>query len=102
MPPDLPILNANIQTMDMARPKADAILIRAGCNVMLGSSDDLRACAGAQVRVIGAAGRLVLPGFQDAHVHLMEMISVRTTSGHQQTLFYPHERSTASARIFEK
>ena len=72
MPPDLLILNANIHTMDMARPKADAILIRAGRVVMLGSCEDVKARAGAKLRVIDAAGRLVLPGFQDAHVRLMD------------------------------
>ena len=71
---DLMILNANIQTMDIARPQAQAMLIRDGRIVMLGSSDQVRSCerAGAQARGIDAGGRLVLPGFQDAHVHLMD------------------------------
>ena len=70
--PDLMILNANIQTMDIARPLAQAMLIRDGRIVMLGSSNQVRSRAGAQARVIDAGGRLVLPGFQDAHVHLMD------------------------------
>ena len=69
---DLIILNANIQTMDVARPQADAILIRAGRIVALGTASDLRPLAGKNARIVDAGGRLVLPGFQDAHVHLMD------------------------------
>ncbi len=72
MQDDLIILNANIQTMDVARPSADAILIRAGRIVCLGTASDLQHLASAGARIIDAGGRLVLPGFQDAHVHLMD------------------------------
>ena len=70
--PDLLILNANIHTMDMARPRAQAMLVRAGRIVMLGTSDDVQFHAKAGAQTIDAGGRLVLPGFQDAHVHLMD------------------------------
>lgn len=69
---DLIILNANIQTMDPARPAAEAILIRAGRIVSLGAASDMQRLALSGARILDAGGRLVLPGFQDAHVHLMD------------------------------
>ncbi len=69
---DLIILNANIQTMDPARPAAEAILIRSGRIVSLGAASDMQRLALSGARILDAGGRLVLPGFQDAHVHLMD------------------------------
>jgi predicted amidohydrolase YtcJ len=69
---DLLILNANIQTMDIARPQAQALLICGGRIVMLGSADRVKSHAGVGAQIIDAGGSLVLPGFQDAHVHLVD------------------------------
>jgi predicted amidohydrolase YtcJ len=63
---DLVIRNARIRTMDPARPMADWLLARGGRIVALGSGAPPDAA-----RVIDAGGRLVLPGFQDAHNHLL-------------------------------
>ncbi|MCA0273372.1 MAG: amidohydrolase [Proteobacteria bacterium] len=63
--------NAGIRTMDLARPFARSLLIRDGVVVALSDApDDLRDQAGG-ARRIDAGGRLVLPGFQDAHIHLL-------------------------------
>ncbi len=72
MTPDLILINADIRTMDLACPRAEAIAMGAGRILRLGSTDIIRAMAGPQTQVIDAGGRLVLPGFQDAHVHLMD------------------------------
>ena len=72
MTPDLILINADIRTMDLACPRAGAIAMVAGRILRLGTSADIRAMAGPQTQVIDAGGRLVLPGFQDAHVHLMD------------------------------
>ena len=63
------IYNARIRTMDPACPMAGAVLLRDGLVVTLGDAAELTARAGA--RRIDAGGRLVLPGFQDAHIHLL-------------------------------
>lgn len=46
-------------------------MIAAGRIVALGSDAQTSALAGQRAEVIGAGGRLVLPGFQDAHIHLL-------------------------------
>jgi predicted amidohydrolase YtcJ len=64
--PDTLIHNARIRTMDPTAPIADWVLIRDGiiAAIGLGTPPD----AGNK---IDAGGRLVLPGFQDAHIHLL-------------------------------
>ncbi|HOC56990.1 MAG TPA: amidohydrolase [Verrucomicrobiota bacterium] len=69
--PDLVILNASIHTMDDARPAAGAVAILGNRIAALGSTDEIRALAGPRTRVIDAAGKLVLPGFNDSHTHFL-------------------------------
>jgi predicted amidohydrolase YtcJ len=57
--------------MDPARPLAEALVIARGHILALGSAAEMAALAGPQAMVIDAGGRLVLPGFQDAHIHLL-------------------------------
>ncbi|MEK7678022.1 MAG: amidohydrolase [Verrucomicrobiota bacterium] len=68
---DLIILNATLRTMDAAQPLAQAAAIYGNRIVKVGSTETIRALAGAKTRVIDAGGRLVLPGFNDAHVHFL-------------------------------
>lgn len=70
MTADLIVLNADIRTMDGRHPRAGAMAVAGGRILALGDEADMRALAAPDARVIDAGGRLVLPGFQDAHVHL--------------------------------
>lgn len=58
--------NACIRTMDPSRPSAEWLLIEAGRIRAVGQGEPPPA-----TRRIDAGGRLVLPGFQDAHIHLL-------------------------------
>lgn len=69
--PNLVILNANIHTMDPSHPTAEAIALCGNRIAALGTTAEIRAFAGSGTRVIDAAGRLVLPGFNDSHVHFL-------------------------------
>lgn len=60
------IRDARIRTMDPSAPVADWLLIRGGRVAALG-----RGQAPAAQNSISAGGRLVLPGLQDAHAHLL-------------------------------
>ncbi|HQU68774.1 MAG TPA: amidohydrolase [Albidovulum sp.] len=67
---DVLVENAAIRTMDPARPFARSLLIRDGIIAALSDAPDgLSDQRGA--RRIDAGGGLVLPGFQDAHIHLL-------------------------------
>ncbi|MEZ5912204.1 MAG: amidohydrolase [Paracoccaceae bacterium] len=69
---DTLLINARIQTMDCARPQAEAMAMRAGRILALGTAADMRALAAPGASVLDAGGRLVLPGFQDTHIHLQD------------------------------
>jgi predicted amidohydrolase YtcJ len=68
---DLIIINANVRTMDRHRPTASAIAILGNRIVAVGSNEEIKQVAGPATKVIDASGQLVLPGFNDAHVHFM-------------------------------
>ncbi|MDQ2092751.1 amidohydrolase [Rhodalgimonas zhirmunskyi] len=70
MQADTVILNGRLITFDEARPAAQAIALASGRIAAVGSTDEIRAMAGANTRVIDAQGNTVLPGFIDSHVHL--------------------------------
>lgn len=70
MPADLIVRNARIYTLDAARSWASALAVRSGRLVFVGPDDDVTSWAGPHTRVVDAGGRLILPGFHDAHVHL--------------------------------
>lgn len=67
---DIVIHNAKILSMDEAHPKADALAIRQNRILAIGGNDDMLRLAGASARVIDAHGATVLPGFNEAHMHI--------------------------------
>src|SRR5437867_7422194 len=69
--PGIVIINANLHTMDPSRPIAQAVAILGNRIVAVGSSEEIQKLAGSQTRVIDAQGQLVLPGFNDSHVHFL-------------------------------
>ncbi len=68
---DLIIVNASIHTMNSAQPSAEAIAIHGNRIVAVGSSEEIKKLGGSNTRVIDAHAQLMLPGFNDAHVHFM-------------------------------
>ncbi len=62
-------VNGHVFTADAARPRADAVAVGDGRIVALGAERDVLAAAGRDTEVVDLAGRMLLPGFQDAHVH---------------------------------
>ena len=69
--PETIIVNATVRTMDPARPTAEAIAILGNRLVAIGTSAEVSKLAGPSTRIIDAKKRLVLPGFNDAHVHFL-------------------------------
>ena len=67
----LAVVNARIWTGDPARPWAEALAATGENLVAVGTSDEIRARAGATTPV-DARGRLVVPGFIDTHTHFLD------------------------------
>jgi predicted amidohydrolase YtcJ len=66
---DLVFVNGAVYTVDAARSWAQAVAVRDGRIAIIGSDDDVRAAVGGGTEVVDLAGRMLVPGFQDAHVH---------------------------------
>ena len=64
------ILNGHVWTGDPALPRADAVAIRDGRIVAVGSAGDVRRAV-PDAEDLDARGGLVVPGFIDAHLHLL-------------------------------
>ena len=68
---DTVIRNANIITIDNNRPRADALAMLHGRFAAVGSADDVADWVGPDTRVLDLDGKTVLPGFIDAHIHVL-------------------------------
>jgi predicted amidohydrolase YtcJ len=68
-PADLAFVNGAVYTVDAARRWARAVAVRDGRIVAVGTDDPVRELIGPATEVVDLAGRMLLPGFQDAHVH---------------------------------
>ena len=66
---DLVIVHGHVWTVDPGNPRAEAVAIRDGHVVAVGSDAELAKWAGPATKRIDAQGKSVLPGFIDAHVH---------------------------------
>lgn len=76
-PADLVVRGARIYTVDTLGPWAEALAVRGGRLVFLGADSTAGAWIGPATRVVDAGGRLILPGFHDAHAHLVMMAGRR-------------------------
>jgi predicted amidohydrolase YtcJ len=70
MQADIVVTNARILTMDVARPVASAMAVANGRILAVGDATEILALAGSSTRRIDGAGRSLLPGFIEAHMHV--------------------------------
>ena len=69
---DLIVRNAKIWTVDKSHPSAQAVAVLGDRIVAVGSNEEIETWRGSRTRVIDAAGKLLLPGFNDSHVHFVD------------------------------
>ncbi|MGW2407936.1 amidohydrolase [Streptomyces sp. NPDC001739] len=68
---DLVVRNAKIHTQDPVRPQAEAIAIRDGVITVVGDDNDVASHVGPDTKVVDAVGRRMVPGLNDAHLHVI-------------------------------
>jgi predicted amidohydrolase YtcJ len=68
---DLIVRNAKIWTVDKAMPTAQAVAVLGDRIIAVGSDGEVDAWRGPKTDVVDAGGKLLLPGFNDAHVHFV-------------------------------
>ena len=66
---DLALTGGRIYTVDGARSWAEAVAIKDGRIVFVGTNEEAKAHIGKATNVVDLKGRMVVPGFQDAHIH---------------------------------
>ncbi len=71
IPADTVLIHARIYTVNPQEPWAQAMAVREGKIIAVGSDKAIAAYRGPSTKVIDAGGRMALPGFVDAHVHMM-------------------------------
>ncbi|MFE1442586.1 amidohydrolase [Streptomyces sp. NPDC058739] len=65
---DLVLTGGTVHTVDPARATAGSVAVR-GRRIAAVGRDEVRELIGPDTEVVDLAGKLLLPGFQDAHVH---------------------------------
>src|SRR5207247_265050 len=66
------VTNAAVYTVDRQQPKAEAVAVIGDRIVAVGSQADIDLWRDPQTKVIDTGGKLLLPGFNDAHVHFIQ------------------------------
>jgi predicted amidohydrolase YtcJ len=66
---DLVFTGGHVHTVDVGRPRAEAVAAAGDTISAAGTATDIAPFIGPATRVIDLAGRMLVPGFQDAHVH---------------------------------
>ena len=66
------ITNAAVYTVDKQHPNAEAVAVIGDRIAAVGSSTEINLWRGPETKVIDAGRKLVLPGFNDAHVHFIQ------------------------------
>jgi predicted amidohydrolase YtcJ len=70
VPADLVLVLAKIWTGDVRNPEAEALAVRGGRIVAVGSNKQIEAFKGPQTKVLDANWRRVVPGMIDCHTHM--------------------------------
>lgn len=68
-PAALILQNGKVYTMDSGRSVAEAVAVAGGRIIAVGTTEEVEKLIGPATEIIDLQGRMVLPGFQDSHLH---------------------------------
>ncbi len=69
-PADVVFFNGTVHTLDDRQPQAEAVAVRRGRIIFVGSTAKAMTYRGPKTRLVDLAGAVMYPGFTDAHCHL--------------------------------
>lgn len=75
---DLIITNGAIYTVDSLHPHAEALAVRGGRILAVGTNAEIQRRADAKTQRIDARGRMVMPGFIEGHGHYLSLGETKT------------------------
>jgi predicted amidohydrolase YtcJ len=70
-PADSVYINGIIYTVDEANPKAQAVAVKDGLILAVGTSEEIQSYVGKSTKVIDLQGKTMTPGLIESHAHLM-------------------------------
>src|SRR5438105_10872727 len=68
---DVIFIDGEVITLNPVKARARAFALRGGRFVTVGSNGEVEQVAGPQTRRVSLAGKTVIPGFCDSHIHLL-------------------------------
>jgi hypothetical protein len=74
MPTDVILKNAHVITMNASQPVAELVAISDDSIFFVGGNDETDRLTGRATRIIDCAGKTVVPGFNDVHLHLFSLV----------------------------
>jgi hypothetical protein len=80
--------NGKIYTVNEAQPWVEAVAIKDGEFVAVGSDADVKVLAGGETEIVDLGGKFAMPGLHDTHVH-MEQAYIADTLGDALLTFPP-------------
>jgi len=89
--------NGKIYTVDEAQPWVDAVAIKDGKFLVVGSSADVEAVTGETTEVVDLGGGFAMPGIGDTHIHPALVMPKRAFCGLPGTFYEPTEEQTIDA-----
>lgn len=69
---DMVLIHARVYTLNGSKPWAQAVAVRDGKLLAVGSDEEILKFRAFSTKVVDAKGRLVLPGMTDSHVHFLD------------------------------
>ncbi|HYK28593.1 MAG TPA: amidohydrolase [Streptosporangiaceae bacterium] len=99
---DVAFVGGAVYRVNAARAWAQAVAVAGDTIVAVGSDDDIRPLVTSRTTVVNLHGRMLLPGFQDAHVHAsgggLDRLRCDLTVVHGRAEYLRHVASYAAAR----
>ncbi|MFS8046604.1 amidohydrolase [Rhizobium sp. BR 314] len=97
---DLILLNGRIYTVEPSRPWAEALAVKNGRILAVGSNTEIEALKGPETRLVDLAGKMAMPGFIDIHNHIMmggqaELFETQIPAGASVEAICAHVRKQA-------
>ena len=68
---DLLVINANIHTINNKMPHAESFAVKHGRFIAVGKNSDTQVLRGPNTKILDLSGQTVVPGFIDAHIHVL-------------------------------
>lgn len=94
---DVAYINGQVYTVNDAQPWAEAVAIKEGKFLVVGSNADVEAATGESTVVVDLGGAFVMPGTGDPHIHAGLLMPKRAFCGLPGTFHEPTEEMILDA-----